>query len=194
MKRRYLEAFIREVIGEPVVLLGASLGGAVAIDFAVNKPELVKGLVLVDAQGYIDGVPQMPEWMSRLGLKVLRSWPLRSYANQISYSSPETYATEDAVRVGKLHLDMRHWEDASVSFMRSGGYSIVDIIPKVQCETLILWGKDDNILEPAYAEKFLADIGNSTLKMVDRCGHVPHLEQPIFVGEALKAFQEEKLR
>ena len=44
-------------INRPMVVAGVSLGGAVALDFAVSHPEAVVKLVLVDAQ-----VPLTPQW------------------------------------------------------------------------------------------------------------------------------------
>jgi pimeloyl-ACP methyl ester carboxylesterase len=49
-KRDHLRVFIQQVVGRPVTLLGASLGGTVAIDFTLQHAELVERLVLCDAQ------------------------------------------------------------------------------------------------------------------------------------------------
>lgn len=68
-KRDHLAAFIETVLGgHPVVLLGTSLGGAVALDFALARPDLVAGLVLVAPQTYTDGIgplQALPEWAAR---------------------------------------------------------------------------------------------------------------------------------
>jgi pimeloyl-ACP methyl ester carboxylesterase len=45
-----LEAFIKQVVKSPCVLVGASLGGGIAINLATRNPELVKKLILIDAQ------------------------------------------------------------------------------------------------------------------------------------------------
>ena len=50
--RHQLVAFCQQVIGEPVVLVGASMGGGVAIDLTVSHPELVQKQVLLDAVGF----------------------------------------------------------------------------------------------------------------------------------------------
>jgi pimeloyl-ACP methyl ester carboxylesterase len=54
-KMAHLKSFIREVVGGPCVVVGASLGGALAIRLAVESPELVDKVVFIDAQGFIDG-------------------------------------------------------------------------------------------------------------------------------------------
>jgi len=60
VKRAHLRAFQQQVLGgRRMTLLGASLGGAVAIDFAYHHPDLVDKVVLVDAQGFIDGIGPM---------------------------------------------------------------------------------------------------------------------------------------
>lgn len=62
--------------GRPMVLVGASLGGAIALDFAHEFPEAVKKLVLIDAQGFIDGSgpgAALPGPLAKLGISVLGS-------------------------------------------------------------------------------------------------------------------------
>lgn len=62
--------------GRPMVLVGASLGGAIALDFAHEFPEAVKKLVLIDAQGFIDGSgpgASLPGPLAKLGISVLGS-------------------------------------------------------------------------------------------------------------------------
>ena len=54
-------------------LVGTSLGGTVALDFAIKYPEAVDRLVLVAPQGYIDGIgpmASMPRIFSQLGIQV----------------------------------------------------------------------------------------------------------------------------
>jgi len=56
---------------------------------------------------------------------------------------------------------------------------------------LILWGKDDKILEPKlYADKFISDLGTerAQLKLIEECGHVCHLEKPLLAAEEIVQF------
>ncbi|CAB1099693.1 unnamed protein product [Ectocarpus sp. CCAP 1310/34] len=142
--------------GRPMVLVGASLGGAIALDFAHEFPEAVKKLVLIDAQGFIDGSgpgASLPAPLAKLGISVLGSKPLRSLANQMSYTD-KSLATEDAVRVGRLHTMCDGWADASLQYMSSGGFAVSTKVSSINQETLVLWGRQDRILDPKlYAER-----------------------------------------
>ena len=141
-----------EVIGngKDVCVAGASLGGAAAIEFATCEGSPVAGAIMIDAQGFVDGVGPMamlPKPLAELGVQVLKSVPLRNSANLMSYFDPKTYATEDALNVGRLHCLREGWSNALVSFMLSGGFSPSAKVPKIEVPSLILWGRQDNILE-----------------------------------------------
>lgn len=146
-----LQSFISELTnGGPYFIAGASLGGASAIELASANSDLCQGLILIDAQGFVDGVGPMaslPRPLAELGVQVLKSKPLRSMANQMSYFDKETFATDDAARVGRLHCLQDGWSDALVSFMLSGGFSPSEKVKSVQANTLVIWGRQDKILE-----------------------------------------------
>ena len=48
---------------------------------------------------------------------------------------------------------------------------------RVDVPTLVVWGKEDRIFAPAHAEAFHKAIPGSRLAMVDRAGHLPHVER-----------------
>eukprot|EP00195_Chlamydomonas_chlamydogama_P015082 CAMPEP_0202910112 /NCGR_PEP_ID=MMETSP1392-20130828/51141_1 /ASSEMBLY_ACC=CAM_ASM_000868 /TAXON_ID=225041 /ORGANISM="Chlamydomonas chlamydogama, Strain SAG 11-48b" /LENGTH=330 /DNA_ID=CAMNT_0049600105 /DNA_START=131 /DNA_END=1123 /DNA_ORIENTATION=- len=192
VKREHLRRFITQQLGgRPVVLVGTSLGGAIALDFALNHKELVSKLVLVDAQAFIDGIgrmSQLPRWMAVAGVQLLKTEWLRQQANLVAYRDKERYATKDALRVGRLHTYLPGWLEANVAFMRSGGYSLSKRVKEVGVETLVLWGRNDEILDPKYATRFQEELPNGRLVWVEQCGHSPHLEQPQFMAQQVLEF------
>ena len=149
---------------------------------------------MIDAQGFVDGIGPMsflPAPLARAGIKVLQSVPLRNSANQMSYYNPETYATEDALKVGRLHCLRDGWEDGMLSFMQSGGFRPKEKVPKIDVPTLVLWGRQDGILEgKEFAQKFIDTMPNAELQWVEECGHVPHLEQPELTAGYIADFLE----
>jgi len=189
-KRAHLYSFWQQVLGgRPMIMGGASLGGGIAMDFATTYPEAVQKLVLLDAQGFIDGAPKLGP-LGWLGIKVLSSWPLRSMANQMAYYDKERYATDDAIRVGRLHVDVDGWEEASLDFMNSGGYTLSPLVSQVQVPTLLLWGEQDEILDGGeQVPRFEKELnGPVRMKWISECGHCPHLEQPQRAAELIAEF------
>lgn len=195
-KREHLQKFIEDVVGRPSILLGTSLGGSVAIDFAAEyQREYVEKLVLVDAQGFIDGIgpmSSMPRFLSVIGVQVLKSVGLRQMANKMAYFDKDKYATEDAMRIGRLHTHLDGWTDANVAFMQSGGYAVSKKLKDITLPCLVAWGRNDEILDPSNADKFLEVLPDAELAWIDECGHVPALEQPDALVSAIKEFLDKE--
>jgi len=131
---------------------------------------------------------KLPKFLAQAGVQVLKSTPLRSSANQMSYYDTSSYATDDALKIGRLHCLREGWDEALVSFMLDGGFYPSKKVEKIEAPSLILWGRQDNILEIEFATKFLETLPNASLKWIENCGHVPHLEQPSATAEAISTF------
>jgi pimeloyl-ACP methyl ester carboxylesterase len=191
-----LQSFIRTIVLKEnriggFCIAGASLGGAAAIETATIN-ENCKGLILIDAQGFVDGIGPMaslPTPIAKIGVGVLKSVPLRSSANQMSYFDKNTFATDEAVVVGRLHCMQDGWSDALVNFMQSGGFSPSKFVSQVPVPSLILWGRQDGILDGAeFAPKFLEALPDARIRWIENCGHVPHLEQPEETADSILEF------
>jgi pimeloyl-ACP methyl ester carboxylesterase len=190
--QQHLYAFWQTVIQRPVVLVGASMGGAAAIDFALAFPEAVEKLILLDSAGYSGGPAVGPLLVEPLGYwvteKFLRTPKVRQQISEKAYYDPR-FASLDAQRCAALHLDCLNWSKALISFTRSGGYrSFRNKLPQLQCPTLILWGELDRILGTRDATRLHSAIPGSKLIWVENCGHVPHLEKPDFTADAIFNF------
>ena len=133
----------------------------------------------------------MPRFLSVLGVLVLKSIPLRSMANKMAYFDKERYATEDAMRIGRLHTHLPGWTDANVAFMQSGGYAVSTRLKDITLPSLVVWGRNDEILDPSYADKFMNVLPQAQMVWIDACGHVPALEQPDALVSAIDSFLNE---
>ena len=159
----------------------------------------VRGTVLIDDQGFVDGIGPMsflPAPLARAGIKVLKSVPLRNSANKMSYFDPDTYATDDALQVGRLHCLRDGWEDGMLGFMQSGGFRPKERVAEIDVPSLILWGRQDGILDGGeFASKFVDTMPNARLQWVEECGHVPHLEQSEETAKCIaEVLRSEELR
>ncbi|KAM3091543.1 alpha/beta fold hydrolase [Phormidesmis sp. 146-35] len=169
------------LIGQPVILVGASMGGAAAIDFALTYPEAVSQLVLIDSAGFAAG-PAIGRFLipplGYLATEFLRQPKVRQQVSLNAYYD-RSFVTLDAECCAALHLKQPRWSQALIAFTQSGGYNFLsDRIANLKQPTLILWGDQDKILGTADAQRFERAIVHSQLIWIQNCGHVPHLEQP----------------
>ena len=93
---------------------------------------------------------------------------------------------------GSCTFRSMQWADATLvtlSFMKSDGCRARGFRRFPQ-RSLVLWGRDDEILDPKYASRFAEEVPNSELRWVEKCGHVAHLEQLAVMRDALFEFAE----
>lgn len=179
--KTHLYYFWKTLIKQPVILVGASMGGATAIDFTLTYPEAVAKLVLIDSAGVTK-----PPVLGKFMFSPLDYWATAFLSNpwvrqNISGTAyyDKSFASRDAQLCAALHLKCQGWSQALISFTKSGGYSsFVEQLPQINQPTLILWGENDQILGIQDAYRLSAAIPNSVLIWLKNCGHVPHLEQP----------------
>lgn len=194
--KQHLYNFWQQQIGKPMILAGASMGGAAAIDFALDFPEAVDKLILLDSAGFAAGpamgkfmVPPLDSWATAF----LKNPGVRRRISQQAYYD-RTLVTPDAELCATLHLQMPNWKEALITFTKSGGYNFLNnLIQKIELPTLILWGEQDKILGIKDASRFQQTIPNSQLVWISECGHVPHLEKPRNTAQAIVSFSKKRI-
>ncbi|WP_017655578.1 alpha/beta fold hydrolase [Fortiea contorta] len=192
--KTHLYYFWQNLIKQPVILVGASMGGAAAIDFALTYPEVVQKLVLIDSAGLKGGSPLsklMFPPLDYLATEVLRNLKIRDRISRAAYKN-QNLASIDALNCGALHLQMPSWSQALIAFTKSGGYKAFNIqqLSQIKPQTLILWGDTDKILGTKDAEVFNRAIPHSQLVWIEDCGHLPHLEAPQITAQHILEFSQ----
>ncbi|WP_427162954.1 alpha/beta fold hydrolase [Aliinostoc sp. HNIBRCY26] len=194
--KTHLYYFWKTLIQKPMILVGASMGGAAAIDFTLTYPEAVEKLVLIDSAGLRGGSP-----LAKLMFPPLDTWAtgflqnlkVRDRVARAAYKNV-SLASVDALYCTALHLEMSNWSQALIGFTKSGGYIAFRFkkLAEIQQQTLILWGDSDKILGTEDAKRFKRAIPQSQLIWIDDCGHVPHLEQPQSTAQYILEFSREE--
>ncbi|MGY6530554.1 MAG: alpha/beta fold hydrolase [Cyanobacterium sp.] len=189
--KTYLYNFWSQMIDKPMILVGASMGGATAIDFCLTYPDAVEKLILLDSGG-LTKKPIMSKFLfpplGFLATEFLRNLKVRQSISETAYCD-RTYANEDALICAALHLECENWNKALISFTKSGGYgSFASRLGEIKAESLIIWGKNDKILGTKPAHKFEQMIPHSKLIWIDQCGHVPHLEKADITAQHILDF------
>ena len=143
-KRAQLLAFWREVLGgRPMVVVAASLGASIAVDLFADTPEAFASLVMLDPATYTDPPPPVPEFAAKLLIDNVIGAPQvrESIAKQAYFNKP--LQTEDAIRVGNLHVLRPQWSRDSVEWLLLGGYDVRESMPSLAViPCLTLWGRD----------------------------------------------------
>ncbi|MES2714252.1 MAG: alpha/beta fold hydrolase [Pseudomonadota bacterium] len=177
------------------VVAGNSLGGEVAWRLAAAAPQRVAQLVLVDAAGYpMDGADIPLGWqiarlpvLGRLTEHFLPR-PLVVQGLVAVYGDPAKISEPLVDRY--VELTLRAGNRAAL-VQRAQTWSPAEGVQKVdgvRAPTLILWGGRDQIIPPATARRFAADISGSQVQLFPDLGHVPQEEDPARTVAAVAAF------
>ena len=155
-----------------VVLLGNSLGGHVALLFARDYPELVSGLIITGSSGLYE--------KSMIG----DGYPKRGNYEYIKTKTEEVFydpkiATKEFVDDVFASVNDREKLIKTLSLAKSAiRHNMANDLPKMNTNTLIIWGKQDSVTPPNVAEDFNKLLPNSDLSWIDKCGHAPMMEHP----------------
>ncbi len=163
----------------PVVLVGHSMGGAIALTVALQSPGRLAGLGLVATGARLRVLPRILELF---GEGSSRGWNLIS---SLSYS-PRTPAgtvtdAEQALRETAITVSFGDYQACDA-------FDVLARLGEVRVPTLVVAGADDRLTPPRYAEALAGRIPGARLVAVDAAGHFPMLEQPQAVDAALRAF------
>lgn len=180
---------------QQAVLAGNSFGGNLAWKIAVDHPQRVSKLVLVDAAGYPFDPASMPIGFKIAQIPALRpmmehTLPRSMIESSVRnvYGDPSKVTSELVDRYHELTLRAGNRSALVERFRQSPSGEFTAQIRQVRQPTLILWGAQDRLIPPDNALRFQRDIAGSRLVMFDALGHVPHEEDPEQTVAAVQAF------
>ena len=166
------------------VLMGSSMGGWVAAEMAAMGSSGIKSLVLVDAAGIKPENGEISEIFmvssdTRLKQRFYDPTQVPNYDQLTKDMTPDEQVTDHSNR-----------EMASRLCWKPYLYnpSLPHYLRKVSIPTLIVWGKQDAIIPLECGTLFEKAISNSSLKVIDNCGHSPAVERPQDFLDAVNDF------
>jgi pimeloyl-ACP methyl ester carboxylesterase len=193
-------AFIRDRHLEDVVLIGNSMGGAVALMtyFQLRKetPAPIKALVLIDSAGYPQKLPWFIRmarwpWLSALGSKLLSPRFLTGMALRKCFYNREKI-TDEAIDTYAYYGGLPGAAEAvRQTAMQIVPANMADMIAQyktVQVPTLIIWGQEDQVVPLEVGRNFKRDIPAAELVILPRCGHIPQEEEPLQTRSLIQDF------
>ena len=191
---QFLDHFLNELNVSQCIVAGNSLGGSIAWNYTLASPNMVKQLILLDASGY----PKKDEKGS-LGFKLAAVPFLNQALKHISPKSLIRKSLEDAFYnkslVNEKMVDQYHDlllrdgnRAATLELFQHPMKPDATKIKNIIQPTLIIWGKEDQLISYQNAYKFKQDIRDSRLLVLDKVGHIPMEEAPAEVADAILKF------
>jgi pimeloyl-ACP methyl ester carboxylesterase len=177
----YIHKFVKMRNYSPFTLAGNSLGGHVALIYALEHPQHVHSMMLTGSSGLYENA---------MG----SSFPKRKDYNYIKQRTEFTFydpnsASKELVDEVYDIVNSRNKGIRIVMMAKSAiRHNMNKEISKIQVPVCLIWGKEDKITPPEVAEEFHQLLPNSELHIIDKCGHAPMMEQPDAFNEVLQKF------
>jgi len=183
----FLEKFIKKVRISHFFVMGSSLGGHIALEFAIRNGKNVDKLILVSPAGCLPktfkGTKELRKYIqivnaksskdvSRILTSIDNSMVSRSYADAIynRLSSP-----------GAKHGFMSALKGSAMAPRYNNKLARIDI------DMLLIWGREDRMIPLRFIRPFM-DHGKSRIIILEKCGHRPHVENPKLFNKMVKDF------
>ncbi len=185
---KFLNDFMKKMQIKKAIFIGHSLGGGTILQFALDFPDKVKKLVIISSAGLgteafgifkIMSLPIIGELLTRPSRK-----GVAKLLKELVYD--KTVIQDEII---ELWYQMSCIPEAQKAFLKTNrattnlfGYKpkvvdpIMQNLHKIEAPTLIIWGKQDQIVPISHAYVAERGIPNSTLHVFDRCGHAPMVE------------------
>ena len=162
-------------------VIGASMGGAVAMELARRYPEKIQRLLLLAPAGLTGKPMPLPPGLDQLGVWFLRRTFVRRSLCRQAFSDPQRSVGEPEDQIASLHLSVPGWGRALRAFARSGG--MADCGTPIPPQPVnVIFGDDDRILSLSIRNEVHALFSPNT-EEVPNCGHLPHIDCPDFVAK-----------
>ncbi len=170
--------FVKALDLPPVVVVGHSMGGAIAQDFALRHSDALRGLVLVAtgarlrvANAILNGLREDYPATARL----IGEWAHASRPGEML----DLYVQ----RLLEIPAEVTYDD-----FVACNRFDLMDEISGITVPTLVLCGQEDRLTPPKYCSYLAANIPGAELVLVPAAGHMVMLEQPEEVTAAVERF------
>tara|TARA_Y100001968_G_C19437492_1_gene760577 strand:+ start:1597 stop:2478 length:882 start_codon:yes stop_codon:yes gene_type:complete len=174
---KHIKAVLKIVSKDSRVgIIGASMGGALALDIAKAIPKKITKVLLLSPAG-LTGKPQkIPIPLNKLGVCFLSQSFVRKRLCRQAFAYPNKSVSVAEEEIASLHLKVDGWARSLAEFARSGGLAGT-ASPLPDLPVNVLWGENDRILSEKQKNECI-EIFNDNFEEISDCGHLPHIDQP----------------
>lgn len=183
---RDAEALIEALGVGPVHFLGLSMGGMIGQKLAVNRPDLVRSLMLCDTASEM---PTLAMWNDRIAT-AQRDGTEGLLSGTIQRWFTAAFLEKSPAAVGFVEGMIRDTDGPGYIGCASAvrDMSQTAILKDIHQPTLVLVGADDPACTPAQALVLHENIANSEHIVIEEAAHLSNIEQPVEFNEAVLTF------
>jgi len=209
---RFIERYMDERGLRSAAVVGASLGGRIALELALRQPHRVTRLVLVNSLGLgrpamrltygLITIPRVGETVMRVARNALNWVPppmIRRVAGRYVGATSDLKRTMDDSYLDNLRelYAADGYHDAYLATVRSlvtrrallgADYDLSGRLPDITVPLQLIWGADDPLFPVAHATRAHALAPNSRLAVIEGAGHTPQAERPEEFNRVLHDF------
>jgi pimeloyl-ACP methyl ester carboxylesterase len=187
---------VLDALGLPrVTLIGNSLGGAVVLTVANDRPERVDRLVLIDALGG-GPVPAffaffIDRWFTAPMFYGVDDGLIERFAEWFVFEATGPWTDAFLSQLLSMRASPEGWaySRSVTQYLRNAtGFDATPWLAFVRAPTLVVWGDDDVVIAPSAGRHLAASIPGARLEVLEGCGHMPEVECPEALLPLLTAF------
>ena len=158
---------------------GHSMGGAIALTLALDHPEDLGALVLVDTGAKLG--------VSRELIEGLRREPLRAIEKMITPWSFHSLSL-DSARESRTALSISNLPVFLNDYLACDGFDVRKRLPEIVARTMVVCGESDQMTFPKASHLMRANISSSTAFFIRGAGHMVPLEKPQLLAQLIQSF------
>lgn len=156
----------------PVDVIGHSLGGMFAAEFAAVSPHLVRKLVLVSPYGlWLDDEPAPDPFVLPADVMAKAKW------HDVASAAAETSAFTDTEKLEQAVFRAKNLGSATKFMWPIPDRGLGRRLRYIKAPTLVVRGETDGLVSAAYAQAFAEGIGGAKTASIAAAGHLPMVEQ-----------------
>ena len=173
-------AWLAGLLDGPAVVGGASMGGAIALQLALDRPELVEGLVLAGTAARLRVDPALiasleGDYAAAAHALAARELAVGTHPRNVEKGAALIQRVPQAVTVA--------------DFRACDAFDVRERLGEIRAPALVVVGEDDVLTPPAAAEKLAAGLAPRVeIAVIQGAGHLPTVEQPRLVAAAVQSF------
>ncbi|MHC1590781.1 MAG: alpha/beta fold hydrolase [Candidatus Helarchaeales archaeon] len=167
----------------PPFLCGHSMGGAIALQFALQNPDKISGLILVSTGARLKVAPMIFQFLEQDPAGYLKS--------SLKFMFSREFRKNQKKKIKQFVEELAPLmtpEITKADFQACNSFDVMDKIQNIQKPTLIIVGSDDFMTPPKYSQYLNEKIPKSSLKIIEGPGHLITIEKPREVAEIITEF------